>query len=67
MGISADFLPQVFERYKQGRNEHKRKHKGLGLGLAIARQLVEMHNGRITVYSDGEDSGSTFTVSLPVL
>lgn len=67
VGISADFLSQVFERYKQGRNEHKRKHKGLGLGLAIARQLVEMHNGRITVHSDGEDSGSTFTVLLPLL
>jgi signal transduction histidine kinase len=67
IGISADFLPQVFERYRQGRNEHKRKHKGLGLGLAIARQLVEMHNGRITVHSDGEGLGSTFTVSLPLV
>jgi signal transduction histidine kinase len=66
VGISADFLPQVFERYKQGRNEHKRKHKGLGLGLAIARHLIEMHNGRIAVHSDGEGFGSTFTVFLPV-
>jgi signal transduction histidine kinase len=67
IGISADFLPQVFERYRQGRNEHKRKHKGLGLGLAIARQLVEMHNGRITVHSDGEGLGAIFTVSLPLV
>jgi signal transduction histidine kinase len=66
VGISADFLPQVFERYKQGRNEHKRKHKGLGLGLAIARNLVEMHGGRISVHSDGEGFGSIFTVSLPL-
>jgi signal transduction histidine kinase len=66
IGISADFLPQVFERYRQGHNEHKRKHKGLGLGLAIARHLVEMHKGSIAVHSDGEGSGSTFTVSLPL-
>jgi signal transduction histidine kinase len=66
IGISADFLPQVFERYRQGRNEHKRKHKGLGLGLAIARHLVEMHKGNIIVHSDGEGFGSTFTVSLPL-
>jgi signal transduction histidine kinase len=66
IGISADFLPQVFERYRQGRNEHKRKHKGIGLGLAIARHLVEMHKGSIAVHSDGEGFGSTFTVSLPL-
>jgi signal transduction histidine kinase len=67
IGIGADFLPQVFERYKQGRNEHKRKHKGLGLGLAIARHLIEMHNGKISVHSDGEGFGSTFTVLLPLV
>jgi signal transduction histidine kinase len=67
IGIGADFLPQVFDRYKQGRNEHKRKHKGLGLGLAIARHLIEMHNGKISVHSDGEGFGSTFTVLLPLV
>jgi signal transduction histidine kinase len=65
-GISADFLPHVFERYRQGQNEYRRKHKGLGLGLAIVRHLVELHGGRVVAQSEGEGLGSTFTVFLPL-
>jgi signal transduction histidine kinase len=65
-GISADFLPHVFERYRQGQNEYRRKHKGLGLGLAIVRHLVETHGGKVVAQSEGEGLGSTFTVSLPL-
>jgi signal transduction histidine kinase len=65
-GISANFLPHVFERYRQGHNEYRRKHKGLGLGLAIVRHLVDMHNGKVVAQSEGEGLGSTFTVFLPL-
>jgi signal transduction histidine kinase len=65
-GISAEFLPQVFERYRQGQNDYGRKHKGLGLGLAIVRHLVEMHGGKVAAESKGEGFGSTFIVSLPM-
>lgn len=65
-GIKADFLPHVFERFRQGEGSTNRKHCGLGLGLAIVKQLVELHGGTITAYSAGEGQGATFTVTLPL-
>jgi signal transduction histidine kinase len=64
-GISADMLPRVFDRFWQADGTTRRRHSGLGLGLSIARQLAELHGGRITASSDGEGKGSTFTVELP--
>lgn len=65
-GIPAEFLPVVFERFRQADGSTTRQHGGLGLGLSIARQLVELHGGRIEAASEGVDRGATFTVSLPV-
>jgi signal transduction histidine kinase/ActR/RegA family two-component response regulator len=65
-GIHPDFLPFVFDRFRQADNSATRKHGGLGLGLAITRHLVEMHGGTISAASEGEGKGSTFTVSLPL-
>ena len=64
-GIPAEFLPFVFDRFRQADGSTARRHGGLGLGLAIVRHLVEMHGGSVTVASDGEGRGSTFTVQLP--
>lgn len=64
-GISADFLPYVFERFRQANNSKTRAQGGLGLGLAIVRSLVEMHNGTVYAVSEGEGKGATFTVQLP--
>ncbi len=64
-GISADFLPFVFDRFRQADNSISRRHGGLGLGLAIVRQLVEMHGGTVSVHSGGLQQGATFTVKLP--
>ena len=64
-GISADFLPYVFERFRQDRSTIKRS-GGLGLGLAVVRNLAEMHGGSVKAFSEGEDKGSTFTVTLPL-
>lgn len=66
-GISADFLPYVFERFRQADMKTTRAHGGLGLGLAIVRQLVELHGGTVKVMSDGEGQGAVFVVKLPVL
>ncbi|MBE9008774.1 PAS domain-containing protein [Pseudanabaenaceae cyanobacterium LEGE 13415] len=66
-GISAAFLPQVFERFQQADSSTTRQFGGLGLGLAIARQLVELHGGTITADSLGEGQGATFTVRLPLI
>jgi CheY-like chemotaxis protein len=66
-GISADFLPYVFERFRQGDQGATRKTGGLGLGLAIVRHLVEMHGGTVHASSSGENQGSVFTVCLPVM
>ncbi len=63
-GIDRAFLPHVFERLRQAETSSKRA--GLGLGLAIARHIVELHHGDITVDSDGPGQGATFTVTLPV-
>jgi len=66
-GIAADFLPFVFDRFRQADNSGTRKQGGLGLGMAISRHLVELHGGTIRVESEGTDKGSTFYVRLPIL
>jgi signal transduction histidine kinase/ActR/RegA family two-component response regulator len=66
-GISADFLPHIFERFRQADNTSTRAHAGLGLGLAIVRHLVELHGGRASAESAGEGRGATFTVTLPIV
>ncbi len=66
-GISSDFLPHVFEAFRQQDSSTTRVHGGIGLGLAIVRYIVELHGGRATVESAGSGKGSTFTVELPVL
>ena len=65
-GISPDFLPYVFDRFRQADATSIRKHGGLGLGLAIVRHLVELHGGLISVESDGLNQGSSFAVRLPI-
>ena len=65
-GISDEFLPHLFERFRQADSSSRRAHSGLGLGLALARDLVELHGGRIGVTSE-EGRGARFTVSLPLL
>ncbi|HEV7301698.1 MAG TPA: PAS domain-containing protein [Tepidisphaeraceae bacterium] len=65
-GISPEFLPFVFDRFRQADASTTRLHGGLGLGLAIVRQLVELHGGSVRVNSPGIGQGSTFTVALPL-
>jgi len=67
IGINAEFLPQVFNRFSQAEGTITRTHGGLGLGLAIVRHLVEMHEGTATAESGGLNQGSTFTVMLPLI
>jgi signal transduction histidine kinase/ActR/RegA family two-component response regulator len=66
-GISSDFLPFVFDRFRQHDSTTTRSYGGLGLGLAIVRQLVELHGGTVTVVSPGIGQGATFTVTLPAM
>jgi len=66
IGISADFLPHVFERFRQADASTTRRHGGLGLGLAIAHQLVELHGGSIEATSEGLGRGTALTVRLPL-
>ena len=66
IGISPDFLPHVFDRFRQADNTTTRAYGGLGLGLAVAYHLVKLHGGEIYAYSEGEAKGSTFTVNLPL-
>ncbi len=65
-GIAAEFLPHVFDPFRQQDASHTRSRGGLGLGLAITRQLVELHGGNIEAHSDGEGHGATFIVHLPI-
>ncbi|HEX6043335.1 MAG TPA: ATP-binding protein [Pyrinomonadaceae bacterium] len=65
-GISADFLPHVFDRFRQADQKTSRQHGGMGLGLSIVRHLVELHGGSVRAASDGVGQGATFTVMLPI-
>jgi PAS domain S-box-containing protein len=65
-GIAEDFLPYVFDRFRQADVSTTRTHGGIGLGLAIVRHLIELHGGSVFVESPGKGKGSTFTVRLPV-
>jgi signal transduction histidine kinase/DNA-binding response OmpR family regulator len=67
IGIAAEFLPHVFERFRQADGGTKRERGGLGLGLSIARQLTEMHGGAIDVSSAGQGQGATFRVTIPLM
>jgi signal transduction histidine kinase len=66
IGIEAQFLPHVFERFRQANTSRTRPHGGLGLGLAIVRHLVESHGGTIQAQSSGDQQGATFVVRLPL-
>jgi signal transduction histidine kinase/ActR/RegA family two-component response regulator len=65
-GISPEFLPHVFERFRQSEDSTTRRHGGLGLGLSIVKQIVELHGGYVRAQSKGENKGATFIVSLPL-
>jgi PAS domain S-box-containing protein len=66
-GISPEFLPYVFDRFRQADSSITRLHGGLGLGLAIVRHLIELHGGRVYAQSPGEGQGATFSLQLPVI
>ncbi|HYK19100.1 MAG TPA: PAS domain S-box protein [Pyrinomonadaceae bacterium] len=67
IGIKPDFLPHVFDRFRQADGSTTRNYGGLGLGLAIVRHLVELHGGTASAESDGDDQGAKFTIRLPVM
>lgn len=67
IGIAPDFLPYIFDRFRQADSGTTREHAGIGLGLAIVRHLVELHGGTIHAASNGPDTGATFRVRLPVM
>lgn len=66
IGISSEFLPFIFERFRQEDGSMTRKYGGLGLGLAIVRHLVELHGGSVEAHSNGKDQGSQFIVKIPI-
>jgi PAS domain S-box-containing protein len=66
IGISNEMLPRVFELFAQAENSRQRAYGGLGIGLALARRLVELHGGEISVASDGPGRGTTFTIKMPL-
>jgi PAS domain S-box-containing protein len=65
-GISSDFLPYVFERFRQADSSTAREHGGLGIGLALVKQIAELHGGHVRASSPGEGMGSSFVLSLPL-
>jgi signal transduction histidine kinase len=65
-GISPEFLPYVFDRFRQEDGAATREHAGLGIGLSIVRHVVELHGGLVTAHSEGEGRGASFTVEFPV-
>jgi signal transduction histidine kinase/ActR/RegA family two-component response regulator len=67
IGVKPEFLPYVFDRFRQADASTTRRFGGLGLGLSIVRNLVEMHGGTVSVRSPGENQGTTFTIALPLL
>jgi PAS domain S-box-containing protein len=67
IGIKKEFLPHVFERFRQADQTTTRQHGGLGLGLAIVRHLVELHGGTVHAESSGDEQGATFIVKLPII
>ena len=66
IGIAREFLPFVFDRFRQADSTSTRQHTGMGLGLAIVRHVIELHGGKVQADSAGENLGSTFTVTLPM-
>ena len=66
VGIAPEFLPRLFERFRQPDASTTRPHGGIGLGLAIVRHLVELHGGRVEATSGGRGQGATFRVTLPL-
>jgi CheY-like chemotaxis protein len=66
IGIEPEFMPHLFQRFRQADTGHTRRHGGLGLGLSIVSVLVQLHQGEVRAASDGPDKGATFTVRLPV-
>jgi PAS domain S-box-containing protein len=67
IGIDPQFLPYLFERFRQADSSSTRRYGGLGLGLAIVRHVVEMHGGRVSAVSSGEGRGATFKITLPLM
>jgi PAS domain S-box-containing protein len=67
IGIEPDFLPQIFDRFRQADSTTRRTHSGLGLGLTIVRHLTELHGGRVSAESEGIGKGASFTIELPLL
>ncbi|HEY8509284.1 MAG TPA: ATP-binding protein, partial [Steroidobacteraceae bacterium] len=65
-GISPDFLPYVFDRFRQADGTSTRRHSGLGLGLAIVRHVTELHGGSVRAHSEGEGRGATFVLTIPL-
>jgi signal transduction histidine kinase len=66
-GIESEFLPYIFDRFRQADTSARRKHGGLGVGLSIVRSLVELHGGDVQVFSDGPGKGAMFTIRLPIM
>jgi len=66
IGIESEFLPHVFDRFRQADSSSTRRYSGLGLGLAIVRYLAEAHGGTVSAYSPGKGQGSTFKVTFPL-